>query len=350
MRNTLACFSLLALMAALTPAGALASDEDVSIVINPQTGAASIRNDSGAPLDLDGYLLTNGTFNTGTWSSFEDQVLPGWLEGQATSSILSEVNLLDSTTLAVDSSLSIGNPYDVFAPSAFGEPEPEFNFTYSVEGVGVFEGEIEFEVDNNIVLVVNPTTGAAVLENQSVFPVAIDSYVIQSPTGVLDSGNWSTLQSTVAGWAAGPGSATVLAEGNLEGSTLIAANGGSLSLGTPIDPLLLSDESDLLIQFSVASGGGADGSSFFGGILFSAGGVSTLPGDFNNDGSVDAADYTVWRDGLGTTFVQSDYDVWVANFGNSLPSSGTSVPEPGTLALFTLGLARIATSRNRMIR
>ena len=27
--------------------------------------------------------------------------------------------------------------------------------------------------------------------------------------------------------------------------------------------------------------------------------VSAMPGDFNNDGSVDVADYTVWRDHLG---------------------------------------------------
>ncbi len=29
---------------------------------------------------------------------------------------------------------------------------------------------------------------------------------------------------------------------------------------------------------------------------------AVLDGDYNLDGTVDAADYTVWRDGLGTTF------------------------------------------------
>ena len=37
-----------------------------------------------------------------------------------------------------------------------------------------------------------------------------------------------------------------------------------------------------------------------------------LPGDFNGDGAVDAADYVVWRMGLGTTYSQADYDVWRA--------------------------------------
>ncbi len=38
-------------------------------------------------------------------------------------------------------------------------------------------------------------------------------------------------------------------------------------------------------------------------------------GDYNGDLRVDAADYTVWRDGLGTTFTQADYDVWSENYG-----------------------------------
>ncbi|CAN0351322.1 unnamed protein product, partial [Ectocarpus sp. 4 AP-2014] len=40
-----------------------------------------------------------------------------------------------------------------------------------------------------------------------------------------------------------------------------------------------------------------------------------LPGDFNLDGVVDAADYTVWRDGLGATYEPADYDIWSDNYG-----------------------------------
>ncbi len=66
--------------------------------------------------------------------------------------------------------------------------------------------------------------------------------------------------------------------------------------------------------------------------------VSFLEGDFNNDGTVDAADYTVWRDGLGTVFSPEDYNVWVSNFGQTAPTSQSeSVPEPATLALVLLG-------------
>jgi mannan endo-1,4-beta-mannosidase len=40
-------------------------------------------------------------------------------------------------------------------------------------------------------------------------------------------------------------------------------------------------------------------------------------GDFNKDNVVDAADYVVWRNGLGTVYTQFDYDTWQANFGQS---------------------------------
>ena len=43
--------------------------------------------------------------------------------------------------------------------------------------------------------------------------------------------------------------------------------------------------------------------------------VAHLPGDFNNDGTVDAADYVVWRKNDGT---QTGYDGWRANFGRTL--------------------------------
>jgi probable HAF family extracellular repeat protein len=74
----------------------------------------------------------------------------------------------------------------------------------------------------------------------------------------------------------------------------------------------------------------------------------TLSGDFNDDGTVDAADYVVWRHGLGSAYTQTDYDIWRANFGQtagnspSLPSAeslSAAVPEPGGLLLVATALA-----------
>jgi hypothetical protein len=51
------------------------------------------------------------------------------------------------------------------------------------------------------------------------------------------------------------------------------------------------------------------------------------PGDFNRDGIVDAADYVVWRNGLGTIYNQNDYGVWRTHFVASLgPGSGSVLP------------------------
>jgi hypothetical protein len=85
-----------------------------------------------------------------------------------------------------------------------------------------------------------------------------------------------------------------------------------------------------------------------------------VPGDFNNNGVVDAADYTVWRDTLGQTgegldadFDNSnsidaiDYEIgWRENFGRNRftigPGSGNgaAVPEPASFVL--IGIAWIA--------
>jgi autotransporter-associated beta strand protein len=61
--------------------------------------------------------------------------------------------------------------------------------------------------------------------------------------------------------------------------------------------------------------------------------VPILPGDFNADGAVNAADYIVLRKG-GSGFTQSDYDDWRRHFGETLPEGASqsedfsNVPEP----------------------
>jgi T5SS/PEP-CTERM-associated repeat protein/autotransporter-associated beta strand protein len=81
-----------------------------------------------------------------------------------------------------------------------------------------------------------------------------------------------------------------------------------------------------------------------------------LPGDYNNNGEVDAADYVAWRKGLGTMYTQSDYDVWRSYFGQTagsgaaLPSANSlsaAVPEPATLLLLTFTSAGWCLRRGR---
>jgi parallel beta-helix repeat protein len=60
-----------------------------------------------------------------------------------------------------------------------------------------------------------------------------------------------------------------------------------------------------------------------------------VAGDFNRDGAVDAADYTVWRDGLAVVYTAADYEIWKTHFGQTIGGLGATgsmsaiaVPEP----------------------
>lgn len=85
--------------------------------------------------------------------------------------------------------------------------------------------------------------------------------------------------------------------------------------------------------------------------------AALLPGDYDNDGVVDSADYIIWRKSLdtGTPLAYNetasigvvdaqDYLAWRQNFGatrasgSQLSDAGTAVPEPATSILLLLGL------------
>jgi autotransporter-associated beta strand protein len=89
-------------------------------------------------------------------------------------------------------------------------------------------------------------------------------------------------------------------------------------------------------------------------------GPSILPGDYNDDGIVNAADYVTWRKNVGqpsqtlpndTTGViigDAQYNLWRSNFGSTTPAPGggsvvssTAVPESSSLGLLILGLAAL---------
>jgi Glycosyl hydrolase family 10 len=88
--------------------------------------------------------------------------------------------------------------------------------------------------------------------------------------------------------------------------------------------------------------------------------VVVAPGDYYADGSVDSADYVVWRktfglvddlraDGNGNRVIdEGDYNVWRSNFGKTYAIGLTSeahVPEPNTLALLTAGALLVVATR-----
>ena len=113
-----------------------------------------------------------------------------------------------------------------------------------------------------------------------------------------------------------------------------------------------------LVLGGVAKAAGTYGSSsssatFKDDEYFSGTGILTVtpagvPGDYNNNGVVDMADYVLWRNGgplqnevasTGTVDA-ADYDAWRARFGNT-PAAAAGlnnavVPEPSTILLFGL--------------
>ncbi len=95
--------------------------------------------------------------------------------------------------------------------------------------------------------------------------------------------------------------------------------------------------------------------------LLTVGMYPALPGDYNSDDVVDAADYAVWRNALDGTVLpndtspgtvdQRDYLVWKAHFGTTSSSASaasvtSAVPEPSTLLLLVSALTLAAFSRH----
>jgi hypothetical protein len=90
-----------------------------------------------------------------------------------------------------------------------------------------------------------------------------------------------------------------------------------------------------------------------------------IAGDYNNNGTVDAADYVVWRENLNTSNVlpndpnggtidQDQYNTWRANFGRAA-GGGTganleAVPEPATAVAALLTFLAVAVSSRRRTR
>lgn len=218
-------------------------------------------------------------------------------------------------------------------------------------------------------LVINRDTGEVSIANTSELPLAIAVYNITTQQGRFNRSNarWMSLADSDSDWLEfGPDGGDLrddIAEGAITGSYEIAAAGNpgdTLSLGTPWERSPFEDIAiDLRDQFGVPVA--ID-------VVYT--GTPILIGDFNLDGVVSLADYTIWRDNLGasnTVFAEgdangdgsvtsADYQLWKAHFGESASmaqsiahnAAAATVPEP-TALLLAGGLAVGGLLRRRLM-
>ncbi|WP_228714691.1 hypothetical protein [Posidoniimonas corsicana] len=226
---------------------------------------------------------------------------------------------------------------------------------------------------------VNATTGEAMLVSVSDEPVVLTGYSVTSESGSLDPADWAaTNLDARAVDAGGPGvgdawdtivaTSEIVFEAFLNGESVIGP-GEALSVGRLYGGP--GSIEDLLLTYSFVQ------EDQFGQVLdqssedvFAPAVVSyltvSLPGDFNGNGVVDAADYTVWRDNLGTdadlggngdesggsagVVDAADYALWRSNYGlGAGVEAAAAAPEPRAGLLALLGLAASAVRRRASV-
>ncbi|QDU57031.1 alpha-L-fucosidase [Aeoliella mucimassa] len=271
--------------------------------------------------------------------------------------------------------------------SNFATPSPNVGFGFfartgffdrSVEGLldavsfSTYSGDLvpweDFQLlgdpseSSAIELVADTTTGQLRMVNVSEEVVQLNGYEVTSESGALMPSRWTTLESQAigvdnnssAGWQAGGyADENTLLEGVLLGNTSLQP-GDSLWLGYALNTEGLAD---LELRYRIAGVSGLQA----GKVTYDST-LTFVAGDYNNDGLVDLADYTVWRDQLGSAYSIpndntpdsvsfDDYQTWKANFSSQASASAldsVSVPEPHSTWLWTLsliGLATVSTQR-----
>lgn len=271
--------------------------------------------------------------------------------------------------------------------TTFSGPITGYGGSFNKIGAGVF-------TFNGASSNTGPTTvqqGTFAMNGTMSGPVDVKSGATLKGTGTF-SGNVNVESGGIFAPGNSPGTVTVGSLNLLSGSTLeyelgagtsrdriVLTNNGNVTLRGLLDLSILSGfdpalgQSFSLFEGSIGSITGAFSSvnaPIFNGhalnLVYGTNQVMLVvgeAGDFNGDGAVNAADYVVWRKGLGTTYTQADYDVWRAHFGQSAGSGSSAtanaaVPEPpngvlliasAVIGLMYCGVPRRHTSRERFI-
>lgn len=222
---------------------------------------------------------------------------------------------------------------------------------------------------------VNTVTGFVKLVSIAEDQVVLTGYTVSSEGGALSDSDWLATNLDARGVdAGGTGDSdsweTVIAtselvyEAFLNGNTTIDPD-GSLIIGKLYNSSIGGE--DLSVSYSYIA------TDDFGQTVFLSSEETFPPvdvtyadvvveGDYNGDGAVNLADYTVWRDNLGGTGLlnegigispgavdAADYTFWKQNFGATAESfqasTGAPVPEPAGLLLAACGMVAVGRRR-----
>ncbi len=332
-------------------------EEVLVLEVNRNTGIATVTHPGSSSILLDGYYVGSdvGALAPGGRVSVNGQSSLGtdWVDTAATANNVGELKIANDGTVPGGNvaSISLGSIFDATA-GPFGQNNEDLEFVYRRSSDGAkIPGRIQYVGDkfNTLVLQVDPTgVGDAYLRNPSNKTAIIDSYEVLSATGRLSTAGWDSLdEQNYEGtdtWLELLSNANQIGEVNQSGFTTLAP-GASLNLG----PLYLGGAQDL--EFNFLQMDDTEGVGTSGIVLYTP--YTVLQGDYNSDGIVNAADYTVWRNHLNQSFSlsgenpgaatpgvvdQEDYSFWKSRFGaTSNPGSGgqaaSAVPEPASWML-----------------
>lgn len=246
--------------------------------------------------------------------------------------------------------------FDSQATNLMNPQDPEMGRTYMDDiAIGTTWNDVTSVAVPRLTLQVNRANNTAKLINETTATFNLSAYSIESDAGSLNPGGWTSLDDQLAGWLENVGTANKLLESNFQGSTALGPN-GELPLG---GIFTASANEDLTGRYTTTDG------------LVNVLNVEYVtlagtPGDYNGSGTVDAADYTLWRDNLGgpASALQNrdstnsgvinagDYTFWKNHFGQSGSGSASlgaaNVPEASAFCLMLIaGLTWGGTCRSR---
>jgi autotransporter-associated beta strand protein len=332
-----------------------------------QTGAVQLAGTGEDQIFYKSNVVLNGTLD-----------LNGQLEGFDG---LSGGGLVTDTQSATSSTLILGQNDNAQGPATFSgrinDGKGQVSLVKAGNGTQILSGQNTFSggtliIGGTLVLASGaalPTGSMVSVTNGASLVVDADSIAgtVLSTSGTTTIAAGATLTAssfslgTIGGLTIKLGGPTVAANAklNVTGTLNVAAT-LTVSLVNNFQPRLgdsfdLMDWGSLSGTFATLSlpvlAGGLHWSTSQ---LYTSGTISVggLVGDYNHDGIVDAADYTVWRDSLGSTtnlaadgngngvIDAGDYDVWKMHFGQTAgggAGGAAGVPEPSSLVLCAMG-------------